>query len=88
MVIRVFYCTRGLGAGFFLQFCELLGGLVMSTRGLTQIQLQVGESTFLQFRIPAMFWLHVGIYWPNMVQSFCHPNMEALPLFSKKENPL
>jgi hypothetical protein len=29
MVIGVFYCTRGLGAGFFLQFCELLGGLVM-----------------------------------------------------------
>jgi hypothetical protein len=27
MVIRVFYCTRGLGTGFFLQFC---GGLVMS----------------------------------------------------------
>lgn len=30
MVIGVFYCTRGLGAGIFLQFCELLGGLVMT----------------------------------------------------------
>jgi hypothetical protein len=29
MVIGVFYCTIGLGAGFFLQFCELLGGLEM-----------------------------------------------------------
>jgi len=83
MVTRVFNCRVG---------CRVFSSILWVIRWVSDESQEDlpkfsyrWESTFLKFRIPAIFWLHVGTYCPNMVQSFPLQIWKLWPCFPKKK---
>lgn len=88
MVIRVFYCTRGLGAGFFLQFCELLGGLVMSHKRGYSNSATGGRAHFLNLGFLLCFGYMLEFIVQICFSLFASKYGSFGPVFPKKKNPL
>jgi hypothetical protein len=84
MVTRVFNCRVGCSRVFSSILWVIRWVSDESQEDLPKFSYR-WESTFFNFRIPAIFWLHVGTYCPNMVQSFSLQIWRLWPCFPKKK---